>query len=294
MVSHVAGPVRRRHRRADLDDGRPLGRRGDQPPTRAAGRPRPAVHPDQRHGRRRAGRRGDLRASASCSSSCAGARSSSAQRGEPDQAGAEHVHADQQRRARAGSTGCSRSRPARARCRAATKPRPAAAGGRAAPRKAATTGRRVSPTSTMTDVGVQLAPSRDRRARCDARWPRCCGRRRAGPLPVTTVPSTSTAADDDEHQAGERRGRGPPPDAVAERHEAATTARTVTAMIAIDSRKCSATSHGLRSVSTVIPPSTACAGMPAQRPARRARTCAALHDGRDEPGRDARSRRART
>ena len=35
-----------------------------------------------------------------------------------------------------------------------------------------------------------------------------------------------------------------------------------TAMIAIDSRKCAPTSHGFRWVSTVKPPSTACAGIP--------------------------------
>ena len=35
-----------------------------------------------------------------------------------------------------------------------------------------------------------------------------------------------------------------------------------TAMMAIESRKCSETNHGLRWVSTVMPPSTACAGMP--------------------------------
>ena len=39
---------------------RPLGRRRGQPPHRAAGRPGPAVHPHQRHGRRRPRRPGHL------------------------------------------------------------------------------------------------------------------------------------------------------------------------------------------------------------------------------------------
>ena len=39
----------------------PLGRQGGRPPDRAARRPRPAVHPDQRHHRRRPGRRADPR-----------------------------------------------------------------------------------------------------------------------------------------------------------------------------------------------------------------------------------------
>ena len=53
-------------------------------------------------------------------------------------------------------------------------------------------------------------------------------------------------------------------------------------MIAIDSRKCRATSHGLRSVSTVMPPSTACAGMPSERSAAPAGASPALAPGRDQ------------
>ena len=60
----AAGYVVRHYRReithADHRHGRPLGRRGDLAEGGAAGGARPAVHPDQRHGRRRAGRAGDL------------------------------------------------------------------------------------------------------------------------------------------------------------------------------------------------------------------------------------------
>ena len=44
--------LRQRARRGHLGDGRPLGRPGGRRPDRAARRPRPAVHPDQRHHRR--------------------------------------------------------------------------------------------------------------------------------------------------------------------------------------------------------------------------------------------------
>ena len=53
--------VRPRGGRPDLLDRREVGRRRRQPSHRAAGRPRPPVHPHQRHGRRRPRRRRDLR-----------------------------------------------------------------------------------------------------------------------------------------------------------------------------------------------------------------------------------------
>ena len=54
--------------RPDLLDRRALGRRRDEPAHRVAGRPRPPVHPHQRHGRRRPRRPGHPHAVASCSS----------------------------------------------------------------------------------------------------------------------------------------------------------------------------------------------------------------------------------
>ena len=48
--------LRQRARRGHLGDRRPLGRQGGGRADRAARGPRPAVHPDQRHHRRRAGR----------------------------------------------------------------------------------------------------------------------------------------------------------------------------------------------------------------------------------------------
>ena len=50
-------PLRRRADRRDHPHHRALGRQGGRPAHRAARRPRPAVHPDQRHHRRRPGRR---------------------------------------------------------------------------------------------------------------------------------------------------------------------------------------------------------------------------------------------
>ena len=57
-LRRAALPARDHH--ADHRHRRPLGRRGDLAQGRAAGGPRPAVHPDQRHGRRLAGRPRDL------------------------------------------------------------------------------------------------------------------------------------------------------------------------------------------------------------------------------------------
>jgi uncharacterized membrane-anchored protein YjiN (DUF445 family) len=54
------GQLPRRDHHADHRHRAALGRRGDVPQDRAAGGPRPAVHPDQRHGRRRTGWSGDL------------------------------------------------------------------------------------------------------------------------------------------------------------------------------------------------------------------------------------------
>ena len=51
---------RQEHHRDHRRDHRPLGRRGHQPEDRTAGRAGSAVHQDQRHRRRRAGRPGDL------------------------------------------------------------------------------------------------------------------------------------------------------------------------------------------------------------------------------------------
>ena len=51
--------VRRRADRGHHPHHRALGRQGGRPPDRAARRPRPPVHPDQRHHRRRPGRRAD-------------------------------------------------------------------------------------------------------------------------------------------------------------------------------------------------------------------------------------------
>ena len=53
--------LRRRADRGDHPHHRALGRQGGRPQDRAARRPRPAVHPDQRHHRRRPGRRADPR-----------------------------------------------------------------------------------------------------------------------------------------------------------------------------------------------------------------------------------------
>ena len=52
-------PLRRRADRRDHPHHRPLGRQGGRPADRAARRSRPAVHPDQRHHRRRPRRRAD-------------------------------------------------------------------------------------------------------------------------------------------------------------------------------------------------------------------------------------------
>jgi uncharacterized membrane-anchored protein YjiN (DUF445 family) len=52
--------TRERRRRTGERNGGAMGHRGDQPPHRAPGRPRPAVDPGQRHGRRRSGRARDL------------------------------------------------------------------------------------------------------------------------------------------------------------------------------------------------------------------------------------------
>ena len=119
-------------------------------------------------------------------------------------------------------------------------------------------GRHGQPDQQHHRVGVQLA---DRlRVEAGARTstsPAC------GPLPVTTVPSASTAGGHPDQHPGQRdqarstisSGPGPaagtPPAIVV-----------VIARITMDSRKCAATVHGLRPVSTVMPPSTACAGMP--------------------------------
>ena len=62
-IERLVAPRRRalpgRGRLADLVDRRALGRRRDRTAHRTAGRPRPAVHPHQRHGRRRPRRSGD-------------------------------------------------------------------------------------------------------------------------------------------------------------------------------------------------------------------------------------------
>ena len=53
LVVYVVEQLPRRGRRPDRHHRRALGRRRHVPAHRAAGRPRPAVHPHQRHGRRR-------------------------------------------------------------------------------------------------------------------------------------------------------------------------------------------------------------------------------------------------
>ena len=126
------------------------------------------------------------------------------------------------------------------------------------------------------DGQADRAPSRRRRAAAPST-------RRASPMRCTLplascVAGVRAAAGDDraDRQDGRGDGDGDPREPArahrraarrrgAASRAAATTAAKVTAMIAIDSRKCSATSHGLRSVSTVMPPSTACAGMPSER-----------------------------
>ena len=60
-------PVRRRADRRHHAHHRALGRQGGRPPDRAARRPRPPVHPDQRHHRRRPGRRADPHGRRCCS-----------------------------------------------------------------------------------------------------------------------------------------------------------------------------------------------------------------------------------
>ena len=85
-----------------------------------------------------------------------------------------------------------------------------------------------------------------------------------GPLPVTTVPSTSTTAvtpttaRTSQVSSRPRRSRRGPSAGRAARQASVT----VTAMIPMETRKCAATVHGFSPVSTVIPPTTPWAGMP--------------------------------
>ena len=60
VAGYAGRAVRRRPRGRRRQHRRPLGHRGDQPPHRAPGGPRPAVDPRQRHRRRRPRRPGDL------------------------------------------------------------------------------------------------------------------------------------------------------------------------------------------------------------------------------------------
>ena len=66
--------LRPRDRHRDLHDREPLGRQGGRRADRAARRPRPAVHPDQRHRGRRPGGPGHPRRDAAGLSGCAGGR----------------------------------------------------------------------------------------------------------------------------------------------------------------------------------------------------------------------------
>ena len=141
-----------------------------------------------------------------------------AQRGQPHQAGAEHVQRRPAAAARAGSTACSRSRPAPVRRRAA-RPPPGARGA-AAP---SGVGQREQADGQPDQHHHQrrraVAPSTttSRPVRCtlplEFLSPAC------GPLPVTTVPTTSTAAVDRDGRprpaAAPRRCAGAPAPASA-------------------------------------------------------------------------------
>ena len=69
-----------------------------------------------------------------------------------------------------------------------------------------------------------------------------------------------------ERQPGQRRAAGQPTVGRTRRgRRSRHSSTTVIAMLAIEVSRCSATTHGLRSVSTLIPPMTACSGMIAER-----------------------------
>ena len=271
----------------------------DQPAPRAAGRARPAVHPHQRHRRRRAGRAGDLHAHASCSerrgagapTGLGRAAAPAGRRATPGRRRA--CAARRAAAARAGSTACSRSTPCAELDGEQHGARPGGPRAAACSACTSTSSPTVRPISTMTtsacscDIDATFSP-----VRCTvplASWSPACG-----PLPVTTVPIGEGRRGDEHGERGPARcaaggGRSGTAPSSRSRHHS----RNVTAMIAIDSRKCSATSHGLRWVSTVNPPSTACAGMPRRRawPAG-ARVRSAIATSQRGDGDDRRARRS--
>ena len=97
-----------------------------------------------------------------------------------------------------------------------------------------------------------------------------------GPVAVTSVPSTSTTpASGTTSRASHRRAGTGSAGSGAPARSASTTA---TAIRAVETRKWPATTNGLRSVSTVMPPSTAWPRTPPTRPQaspRRSRRCGA-------------------
>ncbi len=101
-----------------------------------------------------------------------------------------------------------------------------------------------------------MRPTRSSPSAPSVRSPLC------GPLPVTTVPSTRTAAvaaaiPFTSSANGRRTSSWPTPGSRLRSHSVVISA-TRTA----DSRKCAATVQGFSPVSTVMPPSAACTGMP--------------------------------
>jgi hypothetical protein len=116
----------------------------------------------------------------------------------------------------------------------------------------------VSPSSSITASACSwLTVSGSKPVRGTSTSPAC------GPLPVTTVPSTSTTAvtPTSTRISVTRLGL-----TITRAGPGGWYARVaivmVIARITMDSRKCAATVHGFSPVSTVMPPSTACAGMP--------------------------------
>ena len=117
-----------------------------------------------------------------------------------------------------------------------------------------------------------------------------------GPLPVTDGAdrparrrSTATMPGESSSERPARAAAAPTPGS-RERSQSVVATATST----IDSRKCAPTSHGLRPVSTVMPPSSACAGMPrklATASGRRSRRAERQHG---DDGRRRRPPRART
>jgi len=93
----------------------------------------------------------------------------------------------------------------------------------------------------------------------------------SGPVPVTTVPAVSISAvipvSSPARTRRSLRGGGPFPAGAASAAARACSTTAAVRMIAVDSRKCAATSAGFSLVSTTMPPTTACAMTPPGRTA---------------------------